>query len=401
MKKILFSSLTQRILWTVLVLFIYMLGKYIPLSAYPQNLSQYQSALAQTLNSFALVTGGEFSRLNLFSLGLSPWMTSMILWRFATVLKVNDGFTQVQNHISQMFIMLLVGLIQSFGFIAVQSEFTASPYRQLATILILLAGSFVLMWLGNLNNEKGLGGSSAIIVTGMVLSFIMSITALDTAKFSHPLVLVGLSLIALSLVWLTIYIYKAEYRIPIRRIMINSDLLKSSYIPIRLTPAGGMPFMYGMTLMTLPVLLLQALTAFFPQIAFLKAYEGQLSITALPGILLYNIILFLLSYGFAYFNMDPTDVAENMQKNGDYIEGIRPGKSTQKFLTAKLNRMAFIGAIYTCFMGGLPLYLAWYFNADTGLGMMVNNIYIITTLMLTIVEQVDIIQSWKKYDDII
>ncbi|HFU3728526.1 TPA: accessory Sec system protein translocase subunit SecY2 [Streptococcus suis] len=401
MKKILFSSLTQRILWTVLVLFIYMLGKYIPLSTYPQNLSQHQSALAQTLNSFALVTGGEFSRLNLFSLGLSPWMTSMILWRFATVLKVNDGFTQVQNHISQMFIMLLVGLIQSFGFLATQSEFTASPYRQFATILILLAGSFVLMWLGNLNNQKGLGGSSAIIVTGMIQSFIMSITVLDGSFLAQPLVWMVLPILVLLLVWLTISLYKAEYRIPIRRIMINSDLLKSSYIPIRLTPAGGMPFMYGMTLMTLPVLLLQGLMGYFPQLAFLKGYEGQLSITALPGILLYNVILFLLSYGFAYFNMDPTDVAENMQKNGDYIEGVRPGKSTQKFLTIKLNRMAFIGAIYTCFMGGLPLYLTWYFNADTGLGMMVNNIYIITTLMLTIVEQVDIIQSWKKYDHII
>ncbi|MBO4108321.1 accessory Sec system protein translocase subunit SecY2 [Streptococcus suis] len=401
MRKMLRSSLMQRILWTILILFIYMLGKYTPISTYPHQLSQNQTALAMTLNSFAMVTGGEFSKLNLFSLGLSPWMTSMILWRFVGFLKLNAAFTQLQNHLSQTFIMLIVGLIQAFGYLAIMPAASVSTYERLGTIVILLAGTFVLMWLGNLNTEKGLGGSSTIIAASMILSFIMSVSAMTDSRLANPIVIVLFVLAALVLVWIAVLVYKAEYRIPTRRIMLNTNLLKSSYIPIRVTPAGGMPFMYAMTLMTLPVLLLQGLIAVVPQLAGLRGMEGSLSVSELPGILLYTGVLFILSYGFAYFNMDPSEVAENMQKSGDYIENIRPGKATQAYLTRYLNRMAFVGAVYTCMMGSLPLFLVWYFNGETGLGMMVNNIYIVTTLMLTIVEQVDIIQSWKQYEDII
>ncbi|MGQ7563618.1 accessory Sec system protein translocase subunit SecY2 [Streptococcus suis] len=401
MRKMLRSSLMQRILWTILILFIYMLGKYTPISTYPNQLSQDQTALEMTLNSFAMVTGGEFSKLNLFSLGLSPWMTSMILWRFVGFLKLNAAFTQLQNHLSQTFIMLVVGIIQAFGYLAVMPATSVSNYERLGTIVILIAGTFVLMWLGQLNTEKGLGGSSTIIAASMILSFIMSISAMTDGRLITPALVTLFVIVTLVLVWIAVVVNKAEYRIPTRRIMLNNNLLKSSYIPIRVTPAGGMPFMYAMTLMTLPVLLLQGLIAVVPQLAGLRGLEGRLSVSELPGILLYTGVLFILSYGFAYFNMDPSEVAESMQKSGDYIENIRPGKATQVYLTRYLNRMAFVGAVYTCMMGSLPLFLVWYFNGETGLGMMVNNIYIVTTLMLTIVEQVDIIQSWKQYEDII
>lgn len=400
MKKILRSSLLQRISWTVAILFVYMLGKYIPLATFPLNVGDIQSKLVDSLNAFAMVTGGELSRLNLFSLGLGPWMTSMILWRFISAIKINKYFTEFQNNMSQMLLLLVIAVIQAVGYLSLIQTTSITFYQQLVTVVVMVSGSFVLMWLANILTQNGLGGSSAIIATSMILNFITTIATMD-ASLLQPGFIGLMVAIVLALIFVTVVVYLAEYRVPIKRVTIDSRLVKTSYLPIRITPAGGMPFMYALTLMSLPVLFIQAASLIFPENTFLATVQGQLSVGNLPGIILYNVVLFILSYGFAYFNLDPTEVAENMQRNGDYIETVRPGRATQAYLTKYLNRLAFIGAVYTCFMGGLPLLIVWYFDLGTNLGMMINQIYIVTTMMLTIVEQVNIIQSWKQYKDII
>ncbi|HFI0518048.1 TPA: accessory Sec system protein translocase subunit SecY2 [Streptococcus suis] len=400
MKKFFTSSLVKRISWTIAILFIYMLGRYIPLATFPENIPN-QSKLAESLNTLAMVTGGELSRLNLFSLGLSPWMTSMILWRFVATMKINKYFTDFQNHVSQMLLLSAIAAIQAVGYLSMIQSNQVTMLQNVSTVIVMIAGSFVLQWFSNINTQIGLGGSSAIIATGVVLNIITSLANLDSTISDSLLATGFFILILLFAVYITIVFYLAEYRIPIKRITINSRLVKSSYLPIRITPAGGMPFMYAITLMSFPILILNLFSSAHPEIGWLRTLQDELAIAYLPGIILYNAILFLLSYGFAYFNLDPADVAENMQKNGDYIAHVRPGRDTQRYLTKYLNRMAFIGAIYTCLMGGLPLFIVWWLNLDVSLGMLLNQIYIVTTLMLSIVEQVDIIQSWKKYQDII
>lgn len=406
------SRLTKRVLWTVGIVFVYMLGKYLPIATLPTYQSLYSLQEQTIFDNLAMVTGGQFSSLNLFSLGLSPWMTTMILWRFLTLFRIVKSLTSRKAHYYRMLLMLLVAAIQAFG-VSAMSDYTALEHTtslglvslRAATILVLIAGSYALMWLGNQNAQRGLGGPTVIIISNMVLTFLVNASSyyqkIHLTNLRLLLVLLILAVFASFLVWITLRVYRAEYRIPIRRISVVSRFVEDTYLPIRLTPAGGMPFMYAMTLMALPPLAVTGLLSLFPNNTLLQALEGQLSIRQLPGILVYIALLFLLSIGFAYFNVDPLEVSENMRKNGDYIVGVRPGKATKAYISFYLNRLTLLGALYTTVMGGLPLLVIWSRQGEIGLALLINNIYIISTLMLGLVEQVHTLRSWTHYKDII
>lgn len=409
-KSLATSELYRRILWTLGIVFAYMLGRYTPIGTVPyyQALQMDLSSL-NLLDQLSMVTGGQFSSLNLFSLGLSPWMTSMILWRFFTLFKVAKSLTAKQSHRYRMLLMLIIALIQAFGFTTRDDYFqtvgVGVDQLRLATIGILVAGSFALMWLGNLNMQKGIGGSMVIIVSNMILTFLFNITSYvkdASGPFWMTLVtLAGMALVVSLLIWITVVFYRAEYRIKIRRIMIISAFAEKTYLPIRLTPAGGMPFMYAMTLMSLPPLLMLGLQQLFPSNDVFAYLAKNMGLSQLPGILTYILLLGILAIGFAYFNTDPAEIAENMQKNGDYIEGVRPGKATRDYIYFYLNRLTFVGVVYTCLMGGLPLLMVWGQSGEVSLALLMNNIYIVTSLLLGIIEQVTILRSWKKYGDLI
>lgn len=412
-KTIKTSPLLRRILWTIAIVFVYMLGKYTPIATLPTYRDLKTTGIwGDSLDNLAMITGGQFSSLNLFSLGLSPWMTTMILWRFFTLFKKVQGMTNRQTHYYRMLMMLVISLIQAFGFSAMTDYFylesfgdASLPILRTITIFILVAGSFGLMWLADQNGRLGLGGPTAIIISNMILSFLVNATRFFQENRFDLLMLLGFLvlfvLITSLLVWITVRVYRAEYRIPIRRINVISRLVDSTYLPIRLTPAGGMPFMYAMTLMSLPPMIVIGLLQLFPNSELLLSLRQQMSISQLPGIIVYISMLFILAIGFAYFNVDPAELSNQMRKSGDYIVNVRPGKETQDYIEFYLWRLALIGAIYTSVMGGLPLLFVWSQKGELGLALLVNNIYIVTSLLLGMVEQVRIIRSWKSYRDII
>lgn len=414
LKTIRGSLILKRVLWSIGVVFIYMLGKYIPIGTVPlyRNVSATGFDLTDALDTLAMVSGGNFSMQNLFSLGISPWMTSMILWRFLSLFEIVKAATKRQTHLYQMTLMFIVALIQAYGFSSVSDYYDIvelGPASQillrLASMVIMIAGSFVLSWLANLNARKGVGGPSVIIISNMTLNFLLNIVALITQNSFNPLewLLITLAIVLGSslLIWITLVVYRAEYRIPIRRIMIVSSFAERTYIPIRLTPAGGMPFMYAMTLMTLPPIVISILLGFFPDNQWLQFLSANFSISQLPGILSYIFLLFILAIGFSYFNLDPGEIAEGMQKGGDFIEGVRPGLATKKYINKYLWRLTIIGAIYTAIMGGLPMLIVWSQSGQMSFALLINNIYIMTTLMLGIVEQINVMLTWKQYNDLI
>ncbi|HEM3489161.1 accessory Sec system protein translocase subunit SecY2 [Streptococcus suis] len=412
-RKIQGSLVLKKIIWAIGIVLVYMLGKYTPLGTLPLHPGVVHSYnLTNSLDALAMVSGGNFSTYNLFSLGLAPWMTSMILWRFLSLFDLVKTGTRKQLHVSQMFLLLLIAFIQSLGltytsdfynvsFLGMNSEWLP----RLTSIVVMVAGSFVLMWLANLNVRKGIGGASVIIISNMTLAFLTNVVQLiKSSRFSiveWMLVLLLIGLGSSLLIALTIKVYRAEYRIPIRRIMIVSSLAEETYIPIKITPAGGMPFMYAMTLMVLPTLVFSALGTFFPKQEWIHDLSLQFGLSDLPGILFYIFLLFILAIGFAYFNLDSGEIAEEMQKNGDFIEGVRPGLATKKYIESYIWRLAVIGAIYTCLIGGIPMVLVWKQSGQVGIALLVNNIYIITTLMLGVIEQIDVMLTWKRYGDLI
>ncbi|MBL3715484.1 accessory Sec system protein translocase subunit SecY2 [Lactococcus muris] len=405
-----------KLLWSLVIVLVYMFGQQIPVPTVILNTEALAKIVdIQLLNNVASVTGAQLSSINLFSLGLSPWMTAMIIWRFITMMGYFKNATSKQLNRYRLFLTLGIALIQSFGLTA------ASSYNRLAldtaqestlrlfTMLIMTAGSFVLIWLGNFNAQKGLGGMMLIILVNMALAFKDNIGAYFSENQFSSLGLMLSLLIFLStyflLVLLTVVLYRAEYRIPIRRIGINNAYNKESYLPIRVTPAGALPFMYGMTLMMLPPFILSGLLSIFPNNPTIISLVTQIGISKPLGVGIYAVILYILAIGFAYYNYDAYDIAKGMRQNGDYIDFVRPGDETRRFIQSKVNLLAQFGAWMVLLLGACPLavvVLTQQGNSDNiSIALLVSNAYIVSTLMLGIIEQVNMLQNWKNYKNII
>lgn len=403
------SLLLKKILFSTGIIFIYMLGRSLPVVTVPINTGVARdAATANALNSLASITGGQLSSITLFSLGLSPWMTSMILWRFVTVFELFKSSTKAQSDRARLTLTFVVALIQAFGitasstFLPVEGSLFQSPIvLRVMTMTMIISGAFALMWLGNRNAEKGLGGPTVIIIVNMILTFFSNISSFFEGKSLQSPIVWGQILIFIiavnALILVTIFSYRGEYRIPIRRISVSNSYTDKNYIPIRVNPAGGMPFMYGMTLMMLPPVIIQGLMGLFPDNETLVLISQNIGLSTWTGALIYAIILYTLTIGFTYYNYDPVNIAKTMRQGGDYIEFVRPGKETELYLRRYLSILSQIGAIFVCVIGVVPLLFIIGQGDKTSIAMLVSNIFVVTSLMLGIVEQVNVLLTWRKY----
>lgn len=403
------SLLLKKILFSTGIIFIYMLGRSLPVVTVPINTGVARdAATANALNSLASITGGQLSSITLFSLGLSPWMTSMILWRFVTVFELFKSSTKAQSDRARLTLTFVVAFIQAFGitasstFLPVEGSLFQSPIvLRVMTMTMIISGAFALMWLGNRNAEKGLGGPTVIIIVNMILTFFSNISSFFEGKSLQSPIVWGQILIFIiavnALILVTIFSYRGEYRIPIRRISVSNSYTDKNYIPIRVNPAGGMPFMYGMTLMMLPPVIIQGLMGLFPDNETLVLISQNIGLSTWTGALIYAIILYTLTIGFTYYNYDPVNIAKTMRQGGDYIEFVRPGKETELYLRRYLSILSQIGAIFVCVIGVVPLLFIIGQGDKTSIAMLVSNIFVVTSLMLGIVEQVNVLLTWRKY----
>ena len=407
------NTLLQRMLWTLFFIIVYLIGRDVPVFTVPLNESFLETSATTTLlNQLLSVSGGQISAITLFSLGLSPWMSSMILWRFVSVFGLMKNVTAAKVNRNQLLLALGIAGIQSYGLTMSMSfsEFAfwgiQSPFLgRLVTMQLLVAGTFSLIWLGNANGRRGLGGMMIIIITNMILAFITNLmTYFSTGQFMGEdlAIRIGALIIVLFiLIMLAVITFRAELRIPIFRIGINTAYSNKSYLPIRILPAGSMPFMYGMTLMMLPVYIISIFLKFFPDEPHLLYLYQNIGLSQRIGALFYIILLYLLSVGFAYYNYDPYELAKGLRQNGEYIEDIVPGRDTQKFLSQKIFIMSQIGAVYVFLVGGLPLLILAGQDQSVSIVLLINNGFIVATLMLTIIEQINTLRMWKQYKDLI
>lgn len=415
-KRFASSLFMQKLLWTLLIVFVYMVGRTLPIATVRANAELFNNEKLKTLmDNLSAVSGGQLSSFTLFSLGLGPYMTAMILLRTLVVFDVSaiTEMTTERRNRFQMALALLIAFIQAFG-MTVSTEhsnvsatgFYTVEVAQAVTIVLLMTGAVVLIWLANMNSAKGIGGAIVIILTNMIISFIGNIITYakqtDWTILSVAIQLLIFVVTFTLLVMIAIITYRGEYRIPIKRVNLPlQSSLASAYIPIRLNPAGAMPFMYGITMMTLPSLLFSGLASIFPNVTAFTFLAVNTSIRTLSGVLCYIVILYILAIGFAYYNYDADDISKNMRNNGDYIEGIRPGIATRKYLQHYISIFAQIGALIVCILGGVPMLANVTSTEQVSLALLVTNVYIIASFMLGLIEQVESLRLWKKYDKLL
>lgn len=387
----------RKSLWSMLFLGLFVMGKWIPLPY-----TDAKSALIDTpLNNIILIaTGGNLAQLSLFTLGIQPWMAGMII---ADLLGRSKRLKLSQKRLERIrkTIILLLAFMQGAVTVAYMKLTVINPMTKLMVLIVLIAGAMMVMWLAEMNGKLGLGGPMIMVLANIIQSSIGGVlTALiPLIKNTETMILfiIG-ALVALVLfTLLNVVMDRAEYRIPLTRILVDSKYTKKSYIPIKLTPAGGMPVMFAIGFAGIPIYLFQFLMVIFPKVRAFQWLSTNLQLTMLPGVWFYIIVLFILAIMFAYVNVDPEQQAENLRNSGDFIPGVLPGRDTENYIRKIVKHFAFIGAVYIVVISGVPLFWGVGNQQRMMLAMIPGYIFMIIGFAMMIEDQINTLRIKNKY----
>ncbi|MQP59198.1 accessory Sec system protein translocase subunit SecY2 [Streptococcus mitis] len=358
--KNIFSSITvKKVLATLFFIFIFILGSRLTLPFVDMNNREFLGGTAAYLAFSTAMTGGNLRSLSLFSVGLSPWMSSMILWQmlsFSKKLNLTSGAIEIQNR-RQMYLTLFIALIQALA-ISLNLPIQSNVPKILVIVLntcLLIAGAFFLVWLSDINATVGIGGSMIILLIGMILNIPQDL--IETFRIVPiPLfVLIGLIIMGIVFTYLVALLYRARYRIPVHKIGLRSRFKRYSFLEIMLNPAGGMPFMYVMSFLSLPTYIFLLLQTLFPHTSVFSELSAQYGVGKPLWIYSYIAMIFLFSIAFAFVNLSGDQISDRMKKSGEYIYGVYPGEETSRFINRLVLRFSIIGGTFNVLMAGTPM----------------------------------------------
>ena len=380
-------DLRGKILFTLLMLALYRVGAFIPAPGIDLDAVQELKRQAETgggvVGFLQLFSGGALTQFALFALGIMPYITSSIIMQILTVVIPKlEEWQQMgavgQRKITQWtrYLAVAIALLQSTGLaflfhngggglLGGQGNSTGldvlpnfSPFRVIIVVLTLTAGTALLMWMGELISQRGIGnGMSLLIFASVVSSFPGAGARLNAEKGSTLLVL--LLILAIVLLVGIVFIEQGQRRVPVQfaKRVVGRRMYggQNTYIPLKVNQSGVIPIIFASSVLYLPILLTNVLPADGWGAAVQRWVNGNL---VQPDSIYYVAIYGLLIIGFAYFYtaiaFDPAQQAENIRKQGGFIPGIRPGPQTERYLGKILSRITLPGALFIAFIALLP-----------------------------------------------
>ena len=355
------SGVRNRLFWTILFVFVYVLGSKITLPFVDlAKVLNVNEGTARGLELTSAIMGGNLRGMSIFALGLSPWMSSMILWRLFTVSKRHNLERTSSDLVERrkMYLTLALALVQSLAIsLYLPLQTNLSPLLVVSlNALIMIAGTFFLVWLADLNTALGLGNSIVIMMAGMLLYLPEDVLG-TLSKSGGLLFLVPL---LLAFIFMVVCIEYARYRIPVNKLGIHNSLKAHTFLDVKLNPAGGMPFMYAMTLVSIPQYIFLLVQVINPHASWAATIAKELVIGEPAWILLYSLMMAILSFAFAFVTVNGEEIADKMMKNSEYIDFVYPGEETRRYINRIVFRLTVFGTLYLILFTVLPfLLLLW------------------------------------------
>jgi len=393
----------KKFLWTLFFLFIYVLGTKLTLPFVDMSKAAAMDGTSTTLNYATALMGGNLRSMSLFSVGLSPWMSSMLIWQMFAVSK-RLGLSKLPLEVQErrrMLLTLVIALIQSVALV-LNLPLQEAGGVDMTTImvldtLVLMAGTYFLIWLTDLNAAMGLGGSIMIVMASMIAYIPQDIwNSIQELKISS-LWLALMLVFSLVFLYLAVTVERSKYRIPVNKINIHNRFKKYSYLDIRLNPAGGMPIMYAMTLVSIPQYFLLIIHFLQPNNQLIEQWIEALSMGSPAWFILYLLTIFILALAFAFINISGDQIAERMQKSGEYIENVYPGGATRRYINGLVTYFALVGAFYLILISGLPMIVVLLDIRYLRLSMIPGIFMIFIGMVFSIKDEVDALTLNDRY----
>jgi preprotein translocase subunit SecY len=410
-----YKDLQKRIIYSLLMLVLYRLGSHIPISGI--DLSDLGNLVSSnSLISFIdLFSGGSFSRFSIFSLGILPYINASIIMQLMSFVipelkSLLEEGESGRKKISQWtrYITVILAIVQAivitFGFKSFLLPNVSFPFFFLYSLVGLVAGACLVMYIGELMTENGIGnGASLIIFIGIISQmpfYIKNSVGLIQAGTS-PVSVIFMVLILIFMIFSIVLIQEAQRKISVQyaKRVVGRKMYggQSTFIPLRLIQGGVLPIIFASALLQFPLVISNFVPIEMIQTFFSKYYTYD-------GVLyngMFCFLIFFFTYFYTAISFSPSELATNIKKYGGFIMGVRPGKPTEKFLESIVTKLTFFGAFFLSLIALLPIIGAATTNVNSFMGLGGTALLIIVGVSLDLLKQIDSFILQKEYEGLV
>ncbi|HOP65567.1 MAG TPA: preprotein translocase subunit SecY [Bacilli bacterium] len=404
------KDLRKRIYFTLLVLTIFCIGTNITVPGASSITKEL--GFLELLN---LMAGGSLKNFSIFALGVTPYITASIITQILTMDAIaipyfkdlkEQGYTGRQkiNRITR-YMGIFFAFVQGYAF-SIAFLGTTSTLLILKTTIILTAGTAFLLWLGDQVTTKGIGnGLSLLIMAGIILTmpnqFVTAFNGLVT-NGTGSLFLGILSFALFIMVYLVIvigiiFIQEAERRVPIQYSNRTNSAYgaRQTFLPIKINSANVIPVIFASTLISIPTTIAQL----SGKESFSNFVSNYINYTTPTGFALYIILIFFFGYFWTFMSLNPDEMSKNLNKNGGYIPGVRPGSETSSYISKVLSRLTIVGTTFLAFIAALPILFSKFSDLGSSVTMGGTGLLIVVGVAIETYKQLEsslVSRSYKR-----
>lgn len=416
------KDLRNKILFSIFGVIVYRFAASITVPGVDTEAIKTVFSQNQVLGAFSAFTGGSAENFSIMLMGVSPYINASIIMQLMTVVlprleNLKKEGMQGQKVINKYtrYLTLPLALLQSYGMILLLNTSAAQtgavlisdiydPYVVVPLMLSITAGTLFIMWLGEIMTEKGITNGISLIIFASIVAAVpgiigqtLDLATLDETKY---LPFIVMTIITLLLTMLVVLVTAAYRNIPITYGGSGSRAVTKGDLPIRLNQAGMIPIIFAFSLITFPTLIAQ----FFQGHPVADWIINNFGGSQLSGLYIASLFIFVMAFTYFYVSVtfNPDELAENIQKRGGYIPGVRPGKETINYLSNVSFRLNLWGGLFIGFLAAGPIFLQRLFQ-DLNLGtiqllMSGGGIIIIVGVVLELTRQIDTQLMQEDYD---
>jgi preprotein translocase subunit SecY len=415
------KDIRSKILFTLGILIVFRLGSYITVPGVNAKALQSMSSsgLVGILNTFS---GGGLTNYSIFAMGVSPYITAQIIVqllqmdivpKFVEWSKQGEVGRRKLNQATRWLTIVLafaqsIGITAGFNYLS-QMNLVESPSVQtfLTIGLILTAGTMLTTWLGDMITERGIGqGVSMIIFAGIIARtptgihqiYIEQFVNTDKSQWGQSFMYVGLILLAvLAIVIFVTWVQQASRKIPIQYTRRASGASDSSYLPLKVNVAGVIPVIFASSFISTPQTILMAFASSHSEDTWYQVLNNVFNMQTTDGAILYTVLIVLFTFFYAFVQVNPEKLAENLQKQGSYIPGVWPGKKTQEYMSGVLVRLSVVGALFLGLVALIPLLASNIFGLNESIGLGGTSLLIIVGVAIELANQLEGLMMKREY----
>ncbi len=408
-------AIRNRILFIFGALAVFRALAAIPIPGVDQAVLDQFFTNNQFLGLLNIFSGGGLANLSIVMLGVGPFITASIIMQLLTVMSpqikalyTEEGeagrakFTQWSRMLT-----LPLAILQGFGFLTLLESQgvinTLSPFAFAVNVTLIVAGSMLLMWIGELITEYGIGnGVSIIIFAGIVASLPATISQLVYTYDPSQLPLyIGFVIVALGIIYAIVVMTEAERPVPITYAKQSRGGKtyggSASFLPLRINQAGVIPIIFALSVILFPQMVLNILSAFkLPWVTQANEVVMQFMNNMTAYGITYFVLVFLFTYFYTAVTFDPDAISKNLQRNGAFIPGIRPGANTSEYLGNLVTKLTLVGALFLGVIAVLPVGM----QVITGVAALAiggTAVLIVVSVVLDLLRRLDAQVSMRDY----